>query len=78
MEAKISPLFAQELNAPLMTARLVIEPLNETHAEHLFEPMQDDSIYQWIPSLPPKSLDRVRQVCREKESRLDPQGNTLG
>jgi ribosomal-protein-alanine N-acetyltransferase len=75
MEDKISPQFAHKLNAPLSTERLVVEPLTERHAELLFDLMQEDSIYQWIPSLPPKSLDRLKHVCQAKESRLDPQEN---
>ena len=50
----------------LTTARLVLEPIDERHAEHLFALLQDPSIYAFIPTEPPQSA----AVLRERYARL--------
>jgi ribosomal-protein-alanine N-acetyltransferase len=44
----------------LTTARLVLEPIEERHAERLFALLQDASIYAFIPAEPPHSLPALR------------------
>jgi ribosomal-protein-alanine N-acetyltransferase len=45
----------------LTTARLVLEPIDERHAERLFELFQDASIYTFIPTEPPHSAGALRE-----------------
>jgi ribosomal-protein-alanine N-acetyltransferase len=65
---------AQSLNEPIVTARLVLEPLLAAHAPVLFAPLQDERIYGWISAQPPVDLERVRQLWNQRESRLSPDG----
>lgn len=48
-------------NVDLTTARLVLEPIEERHAEQLFELLQDPSIYAFIPTEPPRSPAALRE-----------------
>lgn len=75
MQTKISPSYAEHLNATLNSSRLLIEPIFSTHAESLFEPMQDENIYKWISTTPPKSIDELKKRWLQRESRLSPSGN---
>ncbi len=45
----------------LHTERLRIEPLQAAHADLLFVPLQDPSIYTFIPQDPPSAADLQRQ-----------------
>ena len=42
------------------TKRLVLEPLTATHADLLFEPLQDRRIYHWISVVPPARIEELR------------------
>ena len=59
------------LRAPVVTPRLVLEPLQPHHAEALFEGMQDPRIYEWISAAPPRGVERLRErmlnALRERE-----------
>ena len=48
------PVIATE--AVLKTPRLLIEPLLPAHAARLYECLQDERLYQFIPQDPPASL----------------------
>ena len=65
---------AVTLNSPSLTERLTIEPLTRKHAGLLFPLMQDQRIYEWISSLPPKDLNKLSKVWADRESRVSPDG----
>lgn len=65
---------SEALNAPLSTERLVLEPLVRAHAEPLFEPLQDEALYTWISSLPPASVEALRERYILRETRISPDG----
>lgn len=44
--------------------QLAFEQLQERHALHLFEPFKAEEIYQFIPEIPPASLDIARRQFR--------------
>jgi RimJ/RimL family protein N-acetyltransferase len=45
----------------IQSERLVLEPLQGSHAPALFVLLQEPRLYQWIPVLPPRSCDALRQ-----------------
>lgn len=45
----------------IQSERLVLEPLLGSHAPALFALLQEPRLYQWIPVLPPRSCDTLRQ-----------------
>lgn len=69
------PTRAQDLNAPLRTERLHLEPLVAAHADALFVPLTDERIYRWISPLPPTDLDALRKAWARRASRLSPDGS---
>ena len=75
MPIKMTPSRAQVLNAQLTTPRLSIEPVTANHAASLFEPMQEEAIYQWISAKPPKSMELLSQRWGQLVSRLSPNGD---
>ncbi len=70
----MNPTGARALNAPIVTERLELEPLTAAHADLLFAPLQDERLYRWISSVPPASLERLRQYWQAAESRLSADG----
>lgn len=48
-------------DAPPTKHDLTFEPLQEEHAQALFEPYQDESMYRFIPEQPPESLEWARR-----------------
>jgi [ribosomal protein S5]-alanine N-acetyltransferase len=63
---------AKILNSSFSTSQLLIEPLKETHASTFYPLMQDEKIYEWISSVPPKSLESLTHHWQKLESRLSP------
>lgn len=61
-------------DAPLHTARLVLEPLVEAHAALLFASFADPLLYTYIPGDPPASIDALRERYRRLEKRASPDG----
>lgn len=61
---------AAELNAPIATPRLRLEPLCAWHAEHLFGPLQNLAIYAWISEQPPSSVAALAGNWAAIEKRL--------
>jgi RimJ/RimL family protein N-acetyltransferase len=51
----------EALRAPVLTARLALEPVQAHHADALFAGLQDRRIYEWISLAPPRSAERLRQ-----------------
>jgi ribosomal-protein-alanine N-acetyltransferase len=67
--------WALSLNPALTTERLALEPLEEAHAELLYEPLQDEALYAWISVEPPPTMERLRASWRAlAETRLSPDG----
>jgi hypothetical protein len=56
----MTPGRAQELNASVVTERLVLEPMTAAHADPLFAPMQDERIYHWISPSLPDTIENLR------------------
>ena len=71
----MTPSRAALLNALLTTERLTLEPLTAAHAAELFEPFQDESLYRWISSSPPQSVQLLRERWARAESRRAPSGD---
>src|SRR5688572_1740775 len=55
----MTPERALALNAPLVTARLALEPQTAAHAPALFDAMQEEAIYAWISAVPPESVEAL-------------------
>jgi [ribosomal protein S5]-alanine N-acetyltransferase len=58
----------------LETSRLLLEPLVESHAVHIYRQLQDERLYQFIPQEPPISLQVLQTRYRTLSSRLSPDG----
>jgi RimJ/RimL family protein N-acetyltransferase len=59
---------------PLVTGRLVLEPIAERHAEAMFAVLCDESLYRYMPSEAPKSLGELRDRYRLLEGGVSPDG----
>lgn len=59
-----------EPEAVLETSRLLLEPLQPSHAFTLYEPLQAETIYAYLPENPPTSLEalatRYQQLAARK------------
>ncbi|MBC7542199.1 MAG: GNAT family N-acetyltransferase [Candidatus Sericytochromatia bacterium] len=71
----LSPDTARDLNAPLATIRLQLEPMTAAHADALFAPLQDAAIYDWISAKAPGSAEILRRHWGRNECRLSPDGD---
>ena len=63
-----------EPEAPLTTARLVLELLTEAHAAALVGALSDERLYRFIPQNPPASADALAARYRRLEARRSPDG----
>ncbi len=61
----------------LHTPRLRLEPLLAAHAAVLFGPLSDPSLYKFIPTDPPVSLEALTLRYRRLESRRSADGREL-
>jgi [ribosomal protein S5]-alanine N-acetyltransferase len=57
------------LNGPIVSARLLLEPLLGAHAPQLFEGLADPQLYRWISALPPPSVEALQQRWSAADSR---------
>lgn len=60
---------------PLETPRLSLEPLRPDHAPALYEPLQDESLYRFIPQNPPASPRVLEERHAALSSRRSPDGS---
>lgn len=60
--------------ATLETPRLVLEPLLPAHAPRLYEKLQDERLYEFIPQNPPASLKALQDRHEALASRRSPDG----
>src|SRR5829696_5496571 len=66
------PVVATE--AVLKTPRLLIEPLIPAHAARLYESLQDERLYEYIPQDPPASPQALESRYLTLSSRRSPDG----
>lgn len=59
---------------PLETPRLLLEPLKPAHASMLYEHLQDERLYRFIPKDPPASLQALEDRHVALSSRRSPDG----
>jgi RimJ/RimL family protein N-acetyltransferase len=64
-------------NAPLVTPRLILEPLSVAHAEALFPSLLDERLYQFIPQDPPTSLAWLKERYERLSLRRSPDGREV-
>ena len=65
---------ARDMN-DITTPRLRLEPLRERHADDLFAGLQDERIYDFVPSTPPTDNESLRNKFRRLESRKSADGS---
>ena len=65
---------APDVNPPLHSQRLRIEPMVQAHAETLFAAIADPALYTWIDDGPPASVAALRERCRRLETRHSADG----
>jgi [ribosomal protein S5]-alanine N-acetyltransferase len=58
----------------LETPRLLLEPILPTHASNLYERMQDERLYRFIPQDPPASLEALTDRYDFLSARRSPDG----
>ncbi len=58
----------------LRTARLRLEPILPSHADELFEPLQNSRLYTYIPQDPPPSKEALRERFGRLASGRSPDG----
>ncbi len=61
----------------LTTHRLVLEPLARHHAAAMYEVLSDPELYFYLDHGPPPSLNHLRGVYEQLETRLSPDGSEL-
>jgi RimJ/RimL family protein N-acetyltransferase len=59
---------------PLVTERLVLEPLLPVHAALLCPALREPDLYTYIPQEPPASVEALEARCRRLASRRSPDG----
>ena len=59
----------------LRSSRLVLEPIQVRHADLLFELLQDPSLYTFMPTEPPASLELLRARYETLSRRSSPDGS---
>ena len=67
-----NPMLFIEPEAILETPRLLLEPLQISHALVLYEPLQSVAIYEYIPVNPPVSLEALANRYQWLSSRRSP------
>lgn len=58
----------------LRTVRLRLEPLEEAHADLLFDGLRDEALYEFIDEAPPRDAEALRERYRRWTSRASPDG----
>ncbi|GHO63063.1 hypothetical protein KSC_019550 [Ktedonobacter sp. SOSP1-52] len=66
-----------EPEAILETPRLLLEPLQISHASALYEPLQSVALYEYIPVNPPASLEALATRYQRLSSRRSPGGQEV-
>jgi [ribosomal protein S5]-alanine N-acetyltransferase len=58
----------------IQTSRLVLLPLRGEHADHLFEGLSDDRLYEFIADTPPNRVESLRARYEKLAGRKSPDG----
>lgn len=66
-----------DLNPPLQTSRMLLEPLMPEHAFSLHKHLVDERLYRYIPIDPPESVEAVRQRYQKLALRRSPSGDEI-
>jgi len=61
----------------LTTGRLLLEPLVAGHAEAMYEALREPELYKYLDHGPPPSVEHLRGVYAQLESRVSPDGSQL-
>ena len=59
----------------IVTPELTLDPLHTSHAEAMFELLQDSEIYKYLDYSPPVSVEYLRNVYARLEARRSPDGS---
>jgi [ribosomal protein S5]-alanine N-acetyltransferase len=59
----------------IKTLNYTLEPITAKHAELLFESLQDEAMYKFIPTNPPKSKEDLISKFKVWENRFSPDKN---
>jgi [ribosomal protein S5]-alanine N-acetyltransferase len=62
-------------NMKASDSEIRIEPLNRTHADALFDLLQEPALYAHIDDVPPPDRERYRERCTRLENTLAPNGH---
>jgi [ribosomal protein S5]-alanine N-acetyltransferase len=77
---ELTTMMSSPANPPFIvihTARLLLEPITEGHAESMFRVLDDPSLYRYMPSEIPTSLARLRKRYGLLSSGVSPDGSQL-
>ncbi len=66
-----------EPEAILKTARLLLEPLAPSHTPALYEPLQAEAIYEFLPEKPPASSETLAARYQRLSARKSPDGQEI-
>jgi RimJ/RimL family protein N-acetyltransferase len=61
----------------IVTARLELEPLTQTHAEPMFALLADPKIYRYLDFGPSTSIDQLRAIYAQRETRTSHDGRQI-
>lgn len=58
------------MKQPFETSRLVLEPIQEIHANEVYDKLQDARMYEYIPNTSPLSNEEIRQQFRKLQQQF--------
>lgn len=64
------------VQTPIVTSRLVVEPITEAHAEAMWQLFADPELHRFVP-YEPLTLEKQRERCARWEMRRSPDGQEL-
>src|SRR5688572_5255322 len=68
---------AEHASAVLSTPRFVLEPIVGAHAEPLFSVLSQAALYDFIPEVPPATLEALRALFERWQPRRSPAGDQV-
>ena len=57
------------------SSRISLEEITQEHADEMFEVLNDPKIYEYIPDLPPESIEALRNKYKHLAVGISPDGN---
>jgi ribosomal-protein-alanine N-acetyltransferase len=70
-------MISQSSEPPISTSRLLLEPIEVSHAAKLFESLTSPLLYQFIPQDPPPSVKNLEKRYSRWEQRQSPDGEEI-